>query len=179
MLWMTTSHVHLDRVATPWLIQRFVDPEAEFAFVAWDDQRPVDGDADTVLFGMPGLRLGSHDENGTAFAKVMRGYDLDDDPALVSVERVVAAGVRHALGIEAPADQTAQETLLGAALDVLGRGLGIAFDDTAHIAAAGALYDALYVLSRVDGLPDTAVSEASTLRLPDRVAYLRAALDLT
>ena len=33
MLWITRSHVHVDRVACPWLITRFVDNEAEFLFV--------------------------------------------------------------------------------------------------------------------------------------------------
>jgi len=33
MKWLTRSHVHVDRVACPWLITRFVDSEAEFLFV--------------------------------------------------------------------------------------------------------------------------------------------------
>ena len=33
MLWVTRSHVHVDRVAYPWLIRRFVDSEAQFLFV--------------------------------------------------------------------------------------------------------------------------------------------------
>ncbi len=33
MKWITRSHVHVDRVACPWLIARFVDNEAEFLFV--------------------------------------------------------------------------------------------------------------------------------------------------
>ena len=33
MLWVTRDFVHLDRVASPWLIRRFVDPQAEFVFV--------------------------------------------------------------------------------------------------------------------------------------------------
>jgi hypothetical protein len=33
MKWITRSHVHVDRVACPWLITRFIDSEAEFHFV--------------------------------------------------------------------------------------------------------------------------------------------------
>lgn len=33
MLWVTLAQIHLDRAASPWLIKRFVDPEAEFEFV--------------------------------------------------------------------------------------------------------------------------------------------------
>ncbi|CAM5693875.1 chromate resistance protein ChrB domain-containing protein [Streptomyces canus] len=32
---VTLSHVHLDRVASPWLVRRFVDPTAEFECVEW------------------------------------------------------------------------------------------------------------------------------------------------
>jgi hypothetical protein len=33
MIWVTRSHVHVDRVACPWLIKRFIDSQAEFLFV--------------------------------------------------------------------------------------------------------------------------------------------------
>ena len=42
MRWVTRSHLHLDRVATPWLIRRFLDPAAEFLFVDWDESAPND-----------------------------------------------------------------------------------------------------------------------------------------
>ncbi|NCQ52552.1 MAG: chromate resistance protein, partial [Caldiserica bacterium] len=34
MKWITRAHVHVDRVACPWLISRFIDSDAEFMFVA-------------------------------------------------------------------------------------------------------------------------------------------------
>ncbi len=40
MLWITRSHVHVDRVACPWLITRFVDNDAEFLFVPKSQDRP-------------------------------------------------------------------------------------------------------------------------------------------
>jgi hypothetical protein len=42
MRWATLAHVHLDRVAAPWLVLRFVDPEAQFEFIEWglDGQLP-------------------------------------------------------------------------------------------------------------------------------------------
>jgi hypothetical protein len=36
MQWITCSHVHVDRIACPWLIRRFVDNQAEFLFVPAD-----------------------------------------------------------------------------------------------------------------------------------------------
>jgi len=54
MKWITRAHVHVDRVACPWLIKRFVDAEAEFIFVARD---LVDAEAQrlgAIPFDAPG-----------------------------------------------------------------------------------------------------------------------------
>ena len=51
--WVTRPRPHVDRIASAWLIKRFVDPEAEFAF-APPDQLP----ADTIPFDMAGVELG-------------------------------------------------------------------------------------------------------------------------
>ena len=70
MKWVTRDFVHLYRVASPWLIQRFVDPEAQFVFVplGQEDTRP----SDAIPFGLPGVELSSHDEHGTTFEKIIR-----------------------------------------------------------------------------------------------------------
>lgn len=58
MKWVTREKVHVDRVACPWLIKRFIDPEAEFIFV------PRDTDPSTIKDGIPfdmrGVELGYH-----------------------------------------------------------------------------------------------------------------------
>jgi formylglycine-generating enzyme required for sulfatase activity len=94
MKWVTRDFVHLDRVASPWLIQRFVDTQAQFIFVPWgqEDARP----SDAIPLGMPGVELGSHDEQGTTFAKILRKYALDD-PSLHHIATIVQAGVDHVL----------------------------------------------------------------------------------
>lgn len=172
MRWITKSHLHLDRVATPWLIARFVDPAAEFGFAAWDAQ-PAEDDG-TRWFGVAGVQLSAHDGDGTCFAKVLRAYDLDD-PALVLMERVIASGVADALGTPPPPEQTEQEATLGAALNEIGKGLAIAFDDDRHLRAGMALYEALYALCQVKVLaPDVALDVPAAL--PDRVEYLRRAV---
>ncbi len=48
MKWVTRSHVHVDRVACPWLISRFIDNEAEFLFVPANQVREV-AETDTAL----------------------------------------------------------------------------------------------------------------------------------
>jgi hypothetical protein len=81
MKWVTRDFVHLDRVASPWLIKRFIDRDAVFVFVPWgkEDRRP----ADAIPFALPGAEIGPHDHEGTTFAKLLKKYRLDD-PALHS-----------------------------------------------------------------------------------------------
>jgi hypothetical protein len=56
MKWATRAGIHVDRIACAWLIRRFVDPEAEFVFVADPDQVPDDA----TPFDMRGVDLGHH-----------------------------------------------------------------------------------------------------------------------
>src|ERR1700691_2338669 len=63
MKWVTRDFVHLDRVASPWLIKRFIDRDAVFVFVPWgaEERRP----ADAIPFALPGAEIGPHDQEGT------------------------------------------------------------------------------------------------------------------
>lgn len=181
MKWMTLAHIHLDRVAAPWLITRFVDPEAEFAYLEWglDGNLPSPGLAaevppGTTPVGIPGVTLGLHDANGSCFAKVLRHHGLDD-PALWRMERLVSAGVRHAFEQPPAPDETAEETMLGGALDEIGTALGVAFDDPEHLERALGLYDAVYALCQVRELPAKTLEDAPRLP-PLRTPYLREAI---
>ena len=80
MKWVTRENVHLDRVASPWLIKRFVDLDAEFVFVPWQKEHLAPADA--IPFSMPGATLSPHDGNGTTYAKIMREYGIADQAAL-------------------------------------------------------------------------------------------------
>ncbi|WP_416981199.1 chromate resistance protein ChrB domain-containing protein [Streptomyces sp. T028] len=181
MRWATLAHVHLDRVASPWLVRRFVDPDAEFEFVEWgldgglpDPTRLRIPEGATPI-GIPGVRLGLHDENGPCFQKVLRAYDLDD-PALWRMERIVAAGVSHALGTPARPDQTEEERILGAALNLVGAAFGVAHDDTAHLENALPLYDGVYEHCRIWELSEDVLAGAPK-HPPLRIPYLRDALE--
>jgi hypothetical protein len=94
MKWVITSHVHYDRVASPWLIKRFVDKEAQFFFVDRDklDQRPKDA----IPVSIPGAKLGPHDEQGPTFLKIVKEYKLQD-PALDQMAVIVAKGVEYVI----------------------------------------------------------------------------------
>jgi hypothetical protein len=92
MKWITTPNVHFDRVASAWVIKRFIDPDAEFLFEAKGEEskRPVDA----TPFSIPGAKLGPHDENGPTFAKVVREYKLTD-PAIDMIVKVVEDGIGY------------------------------------------------------------------------------------
>ena len=57
MRWVTRSHVHVDRVACPWLISRFIDSEAEFLFVAPSQVATIAEEEDAIPFDTPGVAL--------------------------------------------------------------------------------------------------------------------------
>ena len=83
MLWVTRSHVHVDRVACPWLITRFVDSEAEFLFVPNSQIEKVVAETGAIPFDAPGVELG-HVEGRCSFEV----HHLE-----VRVERTWAAAV--------------------------------------------------------------------------------------
>jgi hypothetical protein len=180
VLWVTLAQIHLDRAASPWLIKRFVDREAEFTFVPWglDGTIPEPGSLalppDATPFAIPGVELGLHDADGTCFSKILRAYDLKK-PELWAMERIIAAGVRHTFGKDPAPDETLEETQLGAALNLIGAGLGLAYDDDGHLGAALTLYDGVLAHCRMRQLPPE-VKQAAPFLPPQKIPYLRSAI---
>src|SRR5512136_2422566 len=87
MKWLTRSHVHVDRVACPWLITRFVDNEAEFLFVPKSQVEKVVAETGAIPFDAPGVELGHHDGR-CSFESIVLKYELKD-PALLRMARIV------------------------------------------------------------------------------------------
>lgn len=140
MKWVTRDHVHLDRVACPWLIRRFIDPGAEFFFVSWgqEDNRPKEA----IPFAIPGVELGPHDAQGTCFDKFLRKYKLDD-PALVELARIIASGVHHA--VTRGDDRNNVPALEGIGVDALSEGMMLStLSDDDNLDKSMIVYDALY-----------------------------------
>jgi hypothetical protein len=146
MKWVTRERVHMDRVATPWLIKRFVDPGAEFAFIPAGGAIPEGH----IPFGLPGVELGSHDEAGCAFRKVLRKYKIND-PALDRIADIIESGIAHYFSKRTidPPVPGALKAPEGIGLEAFSQGmLIISESDTANIAASSVLYDALYAFCR-------------------------------
>ncbi len=139
MLWVTRSHVHVDRVACPWLIRRFVDSDAEFFFVAPSEVAATAERAGAIPFDVPGAELG-HRDGACSFDAVIARYGLKDK-ALVRMAAIVRAADTGRLADEP----------LAAGLEALATGYSMRYpDDLENLERQFELYDALYAWCRLD-----------------------------
>src|SRR6266576_569547 len=77
MRWVTRQRPKIDRIACPWLIKRFVDPEAEFLFVP-PEQVPIVAKATGAIpYDIEGVEL-THDGPLCSFDAILKKYALDD-----------------------------------------------------------------------------------------------------
>lgn len=88
MKWVTRERPKVDRVACPWLIKRFVDPEAEFLYVPKDQVLAVAEREGAIAYDVPGVELG-HQGDECSFDAIVKRYGLERDPALVAMARIV------------------------------------------------------------------------------------------
>ena len=93
MKWITRERLRVDRVASAWLILRFVDPQAEFIFVPREQVLDVAQQQGATPFHVPGSELGQRDGK-TGFDAIIARYGLTD-PALLMVADIVR-GADHA-----------------------------------------------------------------------------------
>ena len=167
MKWATRDLIHFDRVASAWLILRFVDPDAEFLFVP--PGTPVPDDANG--FGIEGGALPPHDAGGTLFERILTAHGIAD-PVLELMGRLVAAGVRSVMEPNAPATDQRAFGVLAIAEGMLLR----AASDAECLQRSLPLYDALFtrlyaqVALDGEGSPDPL---ACTLRLASAASRLR------
>ena len=139
MKWLTRSHVHVDRVACPWLITRFVDNEAAFLFVPKSQVDKVAAETGAIPFDAPGVELGHH-EGRCSFESIVLKYDLKD-PALQRMAKIV-----HAADVEADLDTDP----IARGLEAIASGYGLRFpDDEENLARQFDVYDALYAWCRM------------------------------
>ncbi len=134
MKWVTRERPKTDRVACPWLIERFIDSDAEFLFAPPDEVLGVADREEAIPFDIPGVELG-HREGKCSFEAFIEKYELTD-PAVLELARIVhAADVRE--------DQHSQPQ--GAGLRAIGEGfLHVSDDDHELLRLQFPVYDALY-----------------------------------
>jgi len=140
MLWVTRSHVHVDRVACPWLIRRFVDSEADFLFVPTNQIEKVVVESGAIPFDAPGVELG-HAEGRCSFESIIHKYGLKESGLLRLAKIVHAADV----GDDIDKDPIAR------GLEAIASGFSLRFpDDNENLAHQFDVYDALYAWCRLE-----------------------------
>ena len=135
MKWITRSHVHVDRVACPWLISRFVDNEAEFLFAPASQVKAVAEKTGAIPFDTMGQVELDHHEGRCSFESIIVKYELKD-PALLRLSKIV-----HAADVAQDIDKDP----IGRGLDAIAIGYGLRYpDDEENLAHQFEVYDALY-----------------------------------
>ncbi len=135
MKWVTRARPKTDRIAGPWLIRRFIDPEAEILYVPTDQVLATAGEVGGHSFDMPGATY-DHRGNRCTFEVLIDDYELGGDPALVRLARIV-----HAADIDSEIDT---DPFAPALLALAFGGLDVEADDHRLLERASFVYDALY-----------------------------------
>ncbi len=140
MKWVTRSHVHVDRVACPWLITRFIDNEAEFLFVPTSQLEQVVKDTGAIPYDAPGVELGHH-EGRCSFESIILKYGLKE-PGLLRLAKII-----HGADVSEDIDKEP----LARGLEAIASGFSLRFpEDEENLAHQFDVYDALYAWCRMD-----------------------------
>ena len=133
MKWVTRARPMVDRIACPWLIRRFVDPDAEFLYVPADQVMAVAEHEGAIPYDVPGVELGHHGAE-CSFDAIIRTYHLTDS-ALARLARIVRG-----------ADTDARDlTPESAGLYAIAGGFRLVYaDDHEQLERELPVYDALY-----------------------------------
>lgn len=138
MKWVTRKRIHVNRTATAWLIRRFLDPDAEIAFVEPDDVAAVQARDAAIGFDAPGARYPHQDDRGRCSFEQLVDEHFAYDAALKRMALIV-----H--GADFPKEMSV--TRESAGLWAISQGFGddVAADDAEIVDRASFLYDSLLV----------------------------------
>jgi len=132
--WVTRERPKIDRIACPWLIRRFVDPDAEFLYVPTADVQRVASARDAQPYDIPDVEF-SHVGEHCSFDAFLKAYRLTD-PALSELALIVRGADTDCHGL---APQSA-------GLAAVSLGLSRLYaDDHAMLEQGMVMYDALYL----------------------------------
>ena len=137
MKWVTRERPKIDRVACPWLIERFIDKDAEFLFVPPRDVVRVAAETGAIPYDVEGVEL-THDGPLCSFDAILKKYEVTD-PALQDLARIVRGADTERLDLEPQC----------AGLLAISLGLSRLFsDDHEQLRHGFVIYDALYAWLR-------------------------------
>lgn len=131
--WVTRERPKIDRIACPWLIRRFIDPDAEFLYVPTPEVKSVAAQREAVPYDIPDVRF-SHVGDRCSFDAFL-GYFHLDDPALRELAVIVRGADTNRLEL---APQAAGLAAISLGLSILHR------NDHEMLEHGMVMYDALY-----------------------------------
>jgi protein-tyrosine-phosphatase len=139
MKWITRERARVDRIACPWLITRFIDPEPELLFVPPEQVLDVARRRGAIPYDVPGVELGHHGPR-CSFDAFLDRYELADDPALAALAPIVRGADTDDRGL----------TPASAGLYAAATGFqAMCRDDADNMRQQFPLYDALYAYCRL------------------------------
>ena len=134
MKWVTRERPKTDRIACPWLISRFIDPETEFLYVPADQVLEVAESEGALSYDAPGARY-THRDGLCSFEVLVEEYEIED-PAVRLLAQIV-----HGADVADDVDRTPQS----AGLKAIAEGFSaLVADDHEQLALELPVYDALY-----------------------------------
>jgi hypothetical protein len=138
MKWVTREHPRTDRIACPWLIRKFIDPDAEIVYVPPDHVLSFAEREEAISFDAPGARY-THRDGLCSFEVLVDDYEIDD-PALNLMAKVV-----HGADVAEDRDATPESPGLLAIADGFAM---LDVDDQQQLELELPVYDALYAWAR-------------------------------
>jgi len=131
--WVTRERPKIDRIACPWLVKRFIDPDAEFLYVPTAEVKRVAAEREAVPYDIPDVEF-SHDGELCSFDAIIRRFRLHD-PALDELAVIVRGADTNRLDLAPQA----------AGLAAISLGLSLRYKNDYEMLEQGmTMYDALY-----------------------------------
>jgi hypothetical protein len=138
MKWVTREHPKTDRIACPWLIRKFIDPDAEIVYVPRDDVLAFAERESATSFDAPGATY-THRDGKCSFEVLVEAFGIDE-PAIAVMARII-----HGADVSEDRDATPESAGLLAIAD--GFAL-LEIDDQRQLELELPVYDALYAWAR-------------------------------
>jgi hypothetical protein len=139
MQWVTREHPHTDRIACPWLIRKFIDPEAQIVYVPRDEVLEYAEREGAISFDAEGATF-THRDGLCSFEVLIEEHALGADPALALLAKVV-----HGADVSDDADVTPQSR----GLEAIARGfMDLGVGDQEQLRLELPVYDALYAWAK-------------------------------
>jgi hypothetical protein len=134
MQWVTREHPRTDRIACPWLIRRFIDPDAEIVYLPRDEVLPYAAREGAISFDAPGARY-THRDGLCSFEVLVEDHDISDPAVALMAQVIHGADVSEDIAIMPES----------AGLMAIADGFALLdLDDQQQLALELPVYDALY-----------------------------------